>query len=236
MALIDWKSIFTLFLIILLGWYLFVGQSGSNGNFLSSLQSKLSGILSTFKLPDILGTISNQNVQTGNTTMYLSVQSDIFNSQQLDVTNSVLSGFGSCDLNVTSNNLPIVSQGVQNMSVGIMSGKVSFSNDGKMDISGTSSGLQLGVNSIPGGSSGFPISISCQSTGFTLTNILENKIVLSGASGTLAGTKGSRALANDSLEVDGFSGSLQFVGSLANLNGTIRTILLNGNDANIILQ
>ncbi len=230
MALLDWKSIFTLFLIILLGWYLLGGQGGqssqSGKNFIDSLKSKLGGILSSFKLPSILGPA---NVETGNMIMYLSVSKSLFYNRAFDVQNSSLSGSGLCDLNISD--VPLKSQSSQNISIGILSGKVSITDKGNPSIQGSSNGLQMGSTFIPSGDRGFDINVNCVSTSFTVTNILQGQLIFNSASGTAAGDKGTLKLTNDNVEVDGFKGSLQVAGDAINLNGTILKILLNGKEA-----
>jgi hypothetical protein len=235
MALFDWKSVFVLALIVLIGWYLFTTESGSN--YLNSIKSKIINLLSSLNLP-IFGS-GIPNVKTGNTTMYLFVQSSLFDGKSFYLNNSLFEGVGSCDLSISST----VNVSSQNISISIINGKVNLKHENdkmKLNIQGTSKGIKIlgeGDNKIyPAGEKGFDISVECLSKDFIITNILERKIVLEGANGNLSGIKGSRLLTNDKLEINGFLGNMKFMGNTTNLNGTILNIFLNGNEANIILQ
>ncbi len=222
MALFDWKSIFTLALVVLLGWYLFTTQGGSK--YLSAINS----LLGSLKLPNVFS--GQTSVETGNTTVRLSVQNSLLYGKSFYVKGSSFTGTGTCDLNVTSS----INVKSQNISIDITDGQVTFAQgDGKTGVSiqGTSSGFRTDGNKVFPTDKGFDISVGCTSDNFVLTSVLENTITFSGASGSVSGDRGSLKLNNDTVDAQGFSGLLQVSGSAANLNGTVLKILLNGEKA-----
>ncbi len=226
MVLFDWKSIFVVFLIILVVWYLFFSDNGSD--LLSTLKSGAGEIANI--LPDSDVFISG-DMETGNTTMYLSVQASAFNGKEFSVKDSNLDGVGSCNLSIGDLTVEQKNQTLQEISIGIIEGKISLTNEKNFSIQGVSSGLEMGNNIIPADEKGFGLSIECVSTDFTLTNILEKKIVLDNVSGSVIGDIGTLTLTDHNIEIDSFKGSMQVSGNMTMLNGTIVKILLNGEKA-----
>jgi hypothetical protein len=229
MVLFDWKSVFILILIIFIGWYLLTTDTGKS--YLNVIRSKLSVFFASLNLPSISGIFGAGPVETDNTTMYLSVQSNLFDGKSFDVKDSTFTGIGTCDLSVASS----INVRSQNIWINITSGKVILNEENgimMVNIHGVSSGFNISEqNTIYPTDKGFDIDVNCNSTNFIVTDILESKITLNGADGNVVGDKGTLKLTNDTVEVDGFKGSLQTLGNIVNLNGTILKILLNGEKA-----
>src|SRR3989344_1958292 len=225
MALIDWRTIFTLGLIILIGWYLFGGHS-SNG-ILNTIKEKALSLFSSFKSGTVEPVVKGK-VNTGNNTVMLSTQSDLYGGKSFDVVDSVLTGKGMCDLSVAS----AINVSSTNIKINLVSAKVTFDEKESgmnINIHGTSSGFEiLEENKIfPATQKGFDINVNCVSDEFSLTNIMENSITLANATGSVTGDRGNLKLISDAVEVDGFVGSLAVANNTANLDGNMTKILLN---------
>ncbi len=223
MVLFDWKSIFTLGLVALLGWYLLTTEGGKS--YIESIKSKLGDI------GPFLNAGGKKQVETGNVSMQMSVQKSLFDNKEFDVENSAFGGTGTCDLNVTVINIP--GEEVQSISVDLIKAKISLGEDGAANIKGVSNGIQLqpGNKVIPSDDKGFDISVTCQLSNLSVTNIVESKILLEDAQGVVSGDKGTLKLTGDDVEVQGFKGDLRVSSEGASLSGFILKILLNGEKA-----